>query len=96
MDLAFTKLLTGNEPDQGEDSELRPLDWAGLCARLAAVQQLRRELERHETAARASFAPISMRLPSGVNPEPLADGKAASDIGGENEVRRDNRIRGQQ
>jgi hypothetical protein len=96
MDLAFTKLLPETTPNEDEDGGLRPLDWAGLCARLAAAQQLRRELERQGSVVRASFAPVPVRLPSGVNPVPLTDSKAGRRIGREREMRRDNQNRGQQ
>ncbi|HUQ13695.1 MAG TPA: hypothetical protein VM055_05405 [Novosphingobium sp.] len=107
MDLTFISphAESAIEPDFGDGEELRPLDWAGLCAQLAAVQQLRRELARVETAARASFAPVSARqtlgsprFAPGVNLEPLADGKATRGIDGEGdgEPARENRTRGQQ
>ena len=103
MDLTFTTPHAETESFDGE--ALRPLDWPVLCARLAATQQLRRELARAETAARASFAPVSPRhlraspWPApGVNLEPLADRKAPSGIGGEGngEPARENVTRGQQ
>ncbi|MGH6629097.1 MAG: hypothetical protein ACREB3_05140, partial [Burkholderiales bacterium] len=88
-----------------DGDELRPLEWAGLCARLAATQQLRRELARPDSASRASFAPVSARpalvsaWPApGVNLEPLADGKAGGGMSGpgEGDHAREDRTRGLQ
>ncbi|MET0179255.1 MAG: hypothetical protein ABW194_02080 [Novosphingobium sp.] len=66
---------------------LRPLDWAGLCARLLAAQHARQalasvavRLPRPGSASFGGFAvpfvlPLRKAAPA-VNLEPLADGKA--------------------
>ena len=65
MDLGFTKFGAFDAGDSG--APLHPLDWSGLCARLAAERDLRRAL---------GDAPA-------VNPEPLANGKATRANAGE-------------
>ena len=108
MELTFT---ISPAPAQALDGEgLAPLEWAGLCARLAAAQDLRREFDRGARSARAgaaaSFSPSparlllgSARLAPAVNHEPLADGKARGGIANgpdDIESARECRDRGQQ
>jgi len=83
MDLGFTTFDASGASD-GEAS-LQPLDWSGLCARLAAARDLRRALDEpgprpgaasFGAGAAAALGGTRRDAPS-VNPEPLANGKAA-------------------
>ena len=89
MDLGFTKFGAFDAGDSG--APLHPLDWSGLCARLAAERDLRRALGDHAAqGGSASFAlgaaaAIDRALGDApaVNPEPLANGKATRANAGE-------------
>ena len=87
MDGNFTSLRLALET--GDEADLRPLDWSGLCARLAAERDLRRELARGATAfesgsfasraAAAVFGPLHDAR--SVNLEALANRKPHGGIG---------------
>ena len=87
MDGNFTSLRLALET--GDEAELRPLDWSGLCARLAAERDLRRELARDDAAfesgsfaaraAAAVFGPLHDAR--SVNLEALANRKPHEGIG---------------
>jgi hypothetical protein len=89
MDFGFTPFTVPAE--DSADAALHPLEWDGLCARLAAERDLRRALSDHAPqAGAASFAPalsVAWRGPwpdaPGVNPAALANGKAAAGMGSE-------------
>jgi hypothetical protein len=87
MDFGITPFAAfGEEPANGA---LQPLEWDGLCARLAAERVLRRALADHAPRpGAASFAPavsVAWRGPwpdaPGVNPAALANGKSAPGMG---------------
>jgi len=78
--------LQGNSPESGE---LRELNWSDLRARFEAARDLRAALEDANHSGPASFDAVSARriaaLADGkpiVNPDDLANGKAAGDIEG--------------
>ena len=88
MDLGFTTFDASGAGDS--EAALQPLDWSGLCARLAAERDLRRALCGDGARAGAgSFAPGAAAALNGtrrgapsVNPEPLANGKAPGAMAG--------------
>jgi len=87
MDGNFTTLRLAREA--GDEADLRPLDWSGLCARLAAERDLRRELARGvaglESGSFAAGGAVAVFGPlhdaRSVNLEALANRKPHGGIG---------------
>lgn len=87
MNVNFRRHFESAVPDANPGDTRRPLDWAGLCATIAASQDLCRaanlEARRAAPAASASFCAEavqalgeSRRSESIVNLDPLSNGKA--------------------
>jgi hypothetical protein len=79
MDFGFTPFTVPG--DDGADGLLQPLEWGGLCARLAAEGDLRRALaEGASRPGAGSFALGAATALAGawpVNRDALANGKGA-------------------